>query len=202
MPVIERVTGEEAVSRVEGALDELATDVKVNRGHVDLTCRPENLVEALTRLRDSEGIMCRFFTFLSGVDRSEFGSAADGDGPDQGEGEGGETGGSRSGPELEVLIHVYSPSTAIHVTVHVPVDGDKPSCPTISGVYRGAFWQERETHEMFGIDFEGHPHLINLYLPEDFDGHPLLKTFRLPARMLKPWPGAKDAEEAASGGRA
>jgi NADH-quinone oxidoreductase subunit C len=54
---------------------------------------------------------------------------------------------------------------------------------------------------MFGIDFEGHPGLINLYLPEDFDGHPGLRSFKLPSRFVKDWPGAKDPEEAAGGGR-
>lgn len=192
MPVIEQVVGEEAVERVKDALGSLASEVKENYGRVDVTCSPENLVEVMTKLRDGDGIQCRFFTFMSGVDRSEFG--ADGDDEEEGE--------TPKGPALEVLIHVYSPTTTIHATVHVPLTGDEPVCPTISGIYRGAFWQERETHEMFGIDFEGHPNLINLYLPEDFEGHPLLKSFRLPARMLKPWPGAKDAEEAASGGRA
>ena len=44
-------------------------------------------------------------------------------------------------------------------------------CPSITDVFQGALWHERETHEMFGIDFEGHPRLVNLYLPEDFDGN-------------------------------
>jgi NADH:ubiquinone oxidoreductase subunit C len=55
---------------------------------------------------------------------------------------------------------------------------------------------------MFGIDFEGHPRLVNLYLTEDFEGNPGLKSFKLPARTtVKDWPGAKDPEEAAAGGR-
>lgn len=196
MPIAEKVPGAEAVERVNEALGDLASDVKENHGQVDLTCSAENLVEVATRLRDTEGIECRFFTFLSGVDRSEFGEA--GDASDEGEGESPST----SGPRLEVLIHLYSPSTGIHATIHVPVADSEPTCPSLTGIFRGAFWQERETHEMFGIDFEGHPGLINLYLPEDFEGHPLLRSFRLPGRALKPWPGAKDAEEAASGGRA
>jgi NADH:ubiquinone oxidoreductase subunit C len=55
---------------------------------------------------------------------------------------------------------------------------------------------------MYGIDFEGHPRLVGLYLPEDFDGHPGLRSFKLPSRSLvKEWPGAKDPDEAAAGGR-
>jgi NADH-quinone oxidoreductase subunit C len=177
---------EDALDRVRSSFGEKVTDASLKYGQVDVTCRPENLVEVMTALRDGEGLRCRFFTFLSGVDRSAAESSDDG-------------GDSRGG--LEVLIHVYSPDHVVHVNVHVPVDSATPACPSISGVYAGALWHERETWEMFGIDFPGHPRLVNLYLPEDFQGHPLLKSFKLPSRAVKEWPGAKDPEEAAAGGR-
>ena len=85
--------------------------------------------------------------------------------------------------------------------MHVPVDAESPHCPSITDLYRGAEWHEREAHEMFGVHFEGHPGLTNLFLPEDFEGHPLRKSFKLPSRSVKPWPGAKDPEEASAGGR-
>ena len=184
MPVIERVQAERALERVQAALGEAATDAHVNHGHVDITCAPGELVSVVQTLRDADGIKCEFFTFLSAVDRTEFGGA----------------GGEKAGG-LEVLIHLYSPDHAIHVNIHVPVDLAAPSCPTITGVFLGALWHERETHEMFGIDFEGHPKLVNLYLPEDFVGNPLRRSFKLPSRAIKDWPGAKDPEEAAAGGR-
>ena len=53
-----------------------------------------------------------------------------------------------------------------------------PHLPTITGIYTGAGWHERETHDFFGIVFDGHPHLIPLLLPEDADFHPLLKDFK------------------------
>jgi NADH:ubiquinone oxidoreductase subunit C len=87
------------------------------------------------------------------------------------------------------------------VNVHVPVDPESPECPSITAVFRGALWQERECHEMFGIVFDGHPGLSNLYLPEDFEGHPGRRSFKLPSRAVKDWPGAKDPDEAAAGGR-
>lgn len=59
------------------------------------------------------------------------------------------------------------------------VDRDNPIVPTITGIYAGANWHERETHDFFGIQFEGHPHLIPLLLPEDADFHPLLKDFKV-----------------------
>ena len=64
------------------------------------------------------------------------------------------------------------------VVIRVRVPRDTPHLPTITGVYTGANWHERETHDFFGIVFDGHPHLIPLLLPEDADFHPLLKDFK------------------------
>ena len=61
-------------------------------------------------------------------------------------------------------------------------------------VYVGADWHEREAWEMFGIVFDGHPHLRHLYLPSEFEGHPLRKDYPLLAREVKPWPGLVDVE--------
>jgi NADH-quinone oxidoreductase subunit C len=179
-PVLERVSAEQALPRVQEALGERVSDAKVNHGGIDLTCSPENIVDVARTLRDGEGIRCRFFSFLSGVDRSE---VADNPGG------------------LEVLVQLYSPDYAFNVTMHVPVDASDPRCPSITEVFKGALWHERECHEMFGIEFEGHPRLVNLYLPEDFEGRPGLRSFKLPSRIVKDWPGAKDPEEAAAGGR-
>jgi NADH:ubiquinone oxidoreductase subunit C len=177
------VTPEQALERVRNAVGTQARDLRLNFGQVDMVCSPDAWVEVATKLRDEPDLRCRFFTFLSAVDRSEFGEDKGGDRP------------------LEVLVHLFSPEHVLHVNVHVPVDPANPSCPTITGVFAGANWHERECNEMYGIDFPGHEHLVNLYLPEDFDGHPGLKAFKLPSRFVKNWPGAKDPEEAAAGGR-
>lgn len=180
MPVIERVAAEDALARARDALGDAVSRLEIKFGQLDMTCAPDRVVGVVTALRDTPGLDCRFFTFLSAIDRSEY---AD------------EPGG------LELLIHLYSPDRAIHANVHVPLDAASPRCPSITDVFGGALWHEREAHEMFGIDFEGHPRLVNLYLPEDFEGHPLLRSFKLPSRIVKDWPGAKDPEEAAAGGR-
>ena len=64
------------------------------------------------------------------------------------------------------------------VVIRTRVDRNAPEVPTITGVYAGANWHERETHDFFGIKFIGHPHLVPLLLPEDADFHPLLKDFK------------------------
>jgi NADH-quinone oxidoreductase subunit C len=64
------------------------------------------------------------------------------------------------------------------VVLRTRIDRKAPVVPTITTIYPGANWHERETHDFFGITFEGHPHLIPLLLPEDADFHPLLKDFK------------------------
>ena len=66
---------------------------------------------------------------------------------------------------------------------------------TLTSVYAGANWHERETYEMFGIGFDGHPNLVPLLLPDGFEGNPLRKEFVLASRVAKPWPGAKEPGE-------
>jgi NADH:ubiquinone oxidoreductase subunit C len=186
----EPIGSDEALARVRQALGDRADRIDLNYGQIDLTCKPDQLVGVMTALSATPGLECKFLTFVSAIDWSEFGGAEEG----KAEQDGGRTG-------LEVLVHVYSPDFVVHCNVHVPVDPEYPVCPSITSLYPGAGWHERETHEMFGIVFEGHPRLVNLYLPEDFEGRPLLKSFRLSTRVVKDWPGAKDPEEAAGGGR-
>ncbi len=64
------------------------------------------------------------------------------------------------------------------VVIRTRIDRENPVVPSITTIYPGANWHERETHDFFGIKFEGHPHLIPLLLPEDADFHPLLKDFK------------------------
>ncbi len=64
------------------------------------------------------------------------------------------------------------------VVIRTRVNRSSPVVPTITDIYAGANWHERETHDFFGIKFDGHPHLIPLLLPEDADFHPLLKDFK------------------------
>ena len=181
--MVERVTGSDALDRVRSVIGDKARDAKENFGQVDFICDRADLVEVITSLRDEAGF--KFFTFLSAVDRTELAEDK-----------------TAYGSGLEVLIHLYAPDQTMHVNIHVPVDLEDPRCPSLTDLFGGALWHERECHEMFGIDFEGHPRLVNLYLPEDFVGHPGLKSFKLPSRsVVKDWPGAKDPEEAAAGGR-
>ncbi|MBC3989751.1 NADH-quinone oxidoreductase subunit C, partial [Streptomyces sp. AC563] len=92
------------------------------------------------------------------------------------------------------------PTGLRRLLVRTTVPHDAPTLPTAIDVYPGAAWHERETHEMFGVDFTDHPNLVPLLLPDGFEGHPLRKDFVLAARVAKAWPGAKEPGESDHGG--
>ncbi|WP_225796515.1 NADH-quinone oxidoreductase subunit C [Streptomyces aculeolatus] len=128
---------------------------------------------ALRTARDELG--CTFFDWLSAVDE-----------PAEG---------------FRVAAHVVAVGTPPRrLLLRTTVPHSAPVLATATDVYAGAAWHERETHEMFGVDFPGHPHLARLLLPEEFEGHPLRKDFVLAARVAKAWPGAKEPGESHAGG--
>ena len=95
---------------------------------------------------------------------------------------------------FQVLARLYSTVRHIGVTLKADLDDDDPRIQTWTGVYVGADWPERETWEMYGFVFDGHPNLVKLYLPGEFEGFPLRKDFPLLSREVKPWPGLVDVE--------
>ena len=115
-----------------------------------------------------------------------------------------ETGGIVTGvaggdTRFQVLARLYSTARHIGVTLKADLDDDNPSIDSWIRVYPGADWCERETWEMYGFTFVGHPNLIHLYLPGEFEGFPLRKDFPLLAREVKPWPGLVDVEPMPAG---
>jgi NADH-quinone oxidoreductase subunit C len=79
--------------------------------------------------------------------------------------------------QMEVVYDYFHPAANFHVVIRSRVPRGCPEIPTISEVFLGANWHERETHDFFGIRFIGHPNLIPILLPEDADYHPLRKDF-------------------------
>ncbi|WP_347350485.1 NADH-quinone oxidoreductase subunit C [Intrasporangium sp.] len=105
-------------------------------------------------------------------------------------------------PGFDVVVHLMDVSaperlSSVLLRTRVP---DGAVVASLTPVFRGAAWHERETHEMFGIDFAGFDDgtglgLRPLLLPDGFEGTPLRKSFVLPARASKPWPGGKEPGE-------
>jgi len=88
--------------------------------------------------------------------------------------------------ELEVVWSLHSLPGPAKVSLRVRVDrgAGEPTVPSLAGVWPTAEYQERETFDLFGIRFSGHPDLCRILLKEDFEGHPLRKDFadQRPAR--------------------
>jgi NADH-quinone oxidoreductase subunit C len=146
-------------------------------------------------LRDVLG--CDYFCFLSGIDwmPSPYGRGEDDPSEPPPERDMSVRQGYAGGDtRMQVFARVVNVERKFGVTVKADVDDAAPSIASWAQVYAGANWHERECHEMFGIGFEGHPDLRNMYLPSDFEGHPLRKDFPLLARMVRPWPGIADVE--------
>jgi NADH-quinone oxidoreductase subunit C len=79
----------------------------------------------------------------------------------------------------EVIYNMFSLKNKFRLRLKVLVDESDLSVPTVCGVWSTANWEERETYDMFGIRFEGHPDLRRIYMPEEFEYYPLRKDFPL-----------------------
>jgi NADH-quinone oxidoreductase subunit C len=104
------------------------------------------------------------------------------------------TGRAGGDTRFQVFARVSSPTVHRGLIIKADLDETDPRIPTISKVYAGANWHERETWEMFGYWFDGHPNMIHIYLPGGFEGYPMRKDFPLLAREVKPWPGLTNVE--------
>jgi NADH-quinone oxidoreductase subunit C len=131
-----------------------------------------------------------FFSWLSAIDWSS--EVAVGD-PMEGE---------PVEERYEVLTRLADVSVGEAVVVSTDLPRDDLRLDSLSAVYGGADWHEREAADMFGITFTGHPNPVSIYLPDGFQGHPLRKSYPLLAREVKPWPGAVEvAPLPAAGGQ-
>ena len=79
----------------------------------------------------------------------------------------------------EVLYLLWSDELRTYLEISAWVPGEDPHIDSVSGVWRGAIWHERETWDLVGIRFVGHPDLRRVFLPEGYEFHPLLKSMEL-----------------------
>lgn len=99
---------------------------------------------------------------------------------------------------FRLVLHVARLVPLDHVLLVTYIDREAASVASIADVFAGASWHERETHEMFGVDFTLDSAVIELdplLLPDGFEGNPLRKEFVLASRVAKPWPGGKEPGE-------
>ena len=164
------MTPEELAGQV-GAV--LAADppavLTVAYGQVCAVVAREQWVASVAAVRDDAAVATTFFDRLTAVDQGPAG--------------------------FEVWLHLWSPTHRHGLQLRTHCPAQDAWVPSLAGVFAGAGWHERETWEMFAIDFPGHPDLRPLLLPDGFQGHPLRKDFILAARVAKEWPGRKEPGE-------
>ncbi|MGE5619838.1 MAG: NADH-quinone oxidoreductase subunit C [Sphingomonadaceae bacterium] len=78
-------------------------------------------------------------------------------------------------PRFAVVYYLYSPSLRQRIAIKVPVEESDAVVPSVVELFPGANWHERETFDMYGIRFDGHPNLTRILMPDDADFHPLRK---------------------------
>lgn len=128
-------------------------EVSEFRDETTVTLRKDLIAEACRFLREEQGFP--LLENISGVDqyRPEF--------------------------RFEVVYHLFNLEKKIRLALKVRVDESDPELPSITGVYAGANWQEREVYDFFGLTFSDHPDLRRVYMPEEFEYYPLRKDFPL-----------------------
>lgn len=119
-------------------------------GILMLRIEPSHLADVCRFLKDSPELRFDYLACVSGVDW---------------------------GDRLEVVYHIQSLSLGHKIVLKANVDRDDPRLPSVTSVWAGADFQEREAYDLYGIVFDGHPDLRRILLPEDWEGFPLRKDY-------------------------
>lgn len=131
-------------------------------GEVTITIPREQIVAACEFLKSARGLEFNMLSDLCGVDR-----------------------GVEEEPRFEVNYHLFSTTKFHRLRLKVLLNEEDIHVPTVTGVWRTANWHERETFDMFGVIFDGHPDLRRILLPDEWQGHALRKDF--PLRGYEPY---------------
>jgi NADH-quinone oxidoreductase subunit C len=143
-----------AVVRHVGALAGERARVSALHDMVLIEVDREHLVDIARELRDDPVTRCDLYSVNAGVDLGE--------------------------GQLRSVTFVRGVETRVYVMLRTPCTELDPHVPSLVSVWEGANWPERETYDMFGIVFDGHPDLRRVFLEESFPGHPLRKSFMPP----------------------
>ncbi len=145
----------DALQAAYPAFDTAVTGIVIDRDELTLSVAREHLLDLVQVLRDDPALRFELLSGVSGVDYL----------------------GSRH--RLHAVYHVTSMTYRRRIRLEVAVSVDDPHVPSVTKIYPTADWQERETYDMFGIVFDGHPALTRILMPDDWDGHPQRKDYPL-----------------------
>lgn len=99
-------------------------------------------------------------------------------------------------PRFEVVYNLYSIPLKHMIRIRALVPEEDCNIQSVTSVWKGANWHERETYDMYGIVFEGHPDLSRILMPDDWEGHPLRKDYPVTGPE-KEWSGFEKVKEKA-----
>lgn len=137
------------------------------RGDVSATVRPESIAEVARFVRDEPALRFDMPLDVTAVDYVG------------------------QEPRFEVVYHLYSTQHHHRLRLKARVPEHEPALPSVTPVWVGANWLERETYDMYGIRFLGHPDLRRIYLYDEFEGHPLRKDYLKEKRQPLIGPGSR-----------
>jgi NADH-quinone oxidoreductase subunit C len=160
------------VRKIRESFADAVLQVEHFRGDTRITVPRERIVDVLTLMRDDPELHFNFFSECLGVDYLD---------PNE------ETLILGKKHRFEVVYNLYSfqyeggrqVGRKARIFIKVGVPEEDPVVPTVTGVYRGANWPEREIYDMFGVRFEGHPDLRRILMSDDWVGHPQRKDYPL-----------------------
>jgi NADH-quinone oxidoreductase subunit C len=155
-------TPSQLVTALKREHPEWITDVIAALGEVTAVVPRQHIVEVCSFLKGGTDAKFDFLADLCGVDR-----------------------GVEEEPRFEVNYHLFSTTKYHRVRLKVLLNEDDVHVPTVTGVWRTANWHERETYDLLGVIFDGHPDLRRILLPDDWQGHALRKDF--PLRGYEPY---------------
>ncbi|REJ79028.1 MAG: NADH-quinone oxidoreductase subunit C [Acidobacteria bacterium] len=150
----------QAIEKISAENETRVTSVKDALGEFTATVPANSVVEVCQKLRDEHG-----FDMLADLCGSDRGPEED--------------------PRFEVNYHLFSTQHYNRIRIKVELSEDSPKVDTVTTLWKTANWHERETYDLVGIVFEGHPDLRRILLPSDFDGHALRKDY--PLRGYEPY---------------
>jgi NADH-quinone oxidoreductase subunit C len=150
-----KLTPSQLVTALQHEHPEWVTEVIEALGEVTAVVPREHIVAACSFLKASPESRFDFLADLCGVDR-----------------------GLEEEPRFEVNYHLFSTTTFQRLRLKVLVNENDARVPSVTGVWRTANWHERETYDLVGVIFDGHPDLRRILLPDDWQGHALRKDRR------------------------
>jgi NADH-quinone oxidoreductase subunit C len=141
------------VQKVKDKFNEAVEEISDFRGDLCFTIKKDQFIHLAKFIRedsDLEFVMCKDVTAIDWATRKK---------------------------RFTVVYHVYSFKLNFQIRLKVNIDSEPPAIETVTSIWPGANWYERETYDMYGVKFINHPDLRRMYMPEGFEHHPLRKDF-------------------------